>query len=100
MLTSNNHRTDHRFPLDYLNISGEDLYGIAHVTGWEPYDLYDLANISRVEVCTLLLRTDHAHYIITPGTGSTADDLNDLTIYITICSRCVDDVDRDLPEVR
>ena len=35
----------------------EDLYGLAHVAGWEPYHLYDLTNVSRVGyICTLYIR--------------------------------------------
>ena len=30
----------------YYRYFREDLYGLDHVTGWEPYDLYDLANVS------------------------------------------------------
>ena len=45
----------HRSPLDDLACFREDLYGIAHVTGWEPYDLHHLTHISRVGTFFYLL---------------------------------------------
>ena len=45
---------------DGLNVSGEDLhdmYGLARVTGWEPYDLYDLPRASRVEPALYIYRS-------------------------------------------
>ena len=33
---------DHRSPLNDLDLPGEDLYGVAHVAGWETYHLHDL----------------------------------------------------------
>ena len=44
-----------------------DLYGVAHVTGWEPYDLQDLATCFQGWICTLY--TDPAQHIIAADTG-------------------------------
>ena len=51
-------QTDHRFPLDDLVLSGKihlfpDLYNLAHVAGWEPYNLHDLGHVSKGLICTL-----------------------------------------------
>ena len=52
-------RADYLSLLDGLDLSGEGLYGLAYVVGWEPYDLHDLANASRIWSCTLLVRILH-----------------------------------------
>ena len=36
------------FPLDDIDTCREDLYDLAQVTGWEPYNLHDLVHVSRV----------------------------------------------------
>ena len=44
-------RTDHRFSLDGLDLPGRadryipDLYDLAHVSPWEPYNLHDLGKV-------------------------------------------------------
>ncbi|CAN0557913.1 unnamed protein product [Laminaria digitata] len=48
-----NPRTDHRFPLHDLDISGQiylftDLYDLAHVARWGVYNLHDLGHVSWV----------------------------------------------------
>ena len=50
----------------------EDLYGPAHLVGWEPYDLPDLAYASGVG--SVLAHTDPAEHLVTTATGSTVDD--------------------------
>ena len=52
----------------------EDLYGLAHTIGWEPYDLHDLTKGSGLDLCYLY--TDPAQRFITADTGSTLDDLD------------------------
>ena len=42
-------RTGHRFPLHDLDIKTDVfpiLYDLAHVAGWDPYNLHDLAHVS------------------------------------------------------
>ena len=48
-------RTDDISPLDDLDASRENLYDllVAHVTGWDPRDLHDLAHVFMVQICTL-----------------------------------------------
>ena len=50
-------RSDRSFPVRDLDLSGKiyrsvpdlyDLYDLAHVSGWEPYVLHDLARVSSV----------------------------------------------------
>ena len=41
-------RTDLLSLRDDLDPCGEDLYGLAHVSGWELYDLHGLTRVSRV----------------------------------------------------
>ena len=54
----------------------EDLYGLANGTGWEPYDLHHLTKVPGSDLYSLY--KDPAQQIITAGTGSTGDDLDDL----------------------
>ena len=65
-------RTDHRPLLDDLAHFREDLYGLAHVTGWEPHDLHCLAHVSWVG-CVLHVYRDPAQHLLTANTGSTVD---------------------------
>lgn len=53
-----------------------DLHGLAHITGWKPYDLHDLANVSRVESVLFNKCTDLVQHFITADTRSTVDDLD------------------------
>ena len=45
-------RTDHLFSLDDLDLPGRgdryipDLYDLAHVAEWEPYNLHDVGHVS------------------------------------------------------
>ena len=41
-------RTHHRSLVDDLDVSGKDLYGLPHVTRWEPCDLRYLVRVSWV----------------------------------------------------
>ena len=50
-------RTDRRCPFDDTDLSGEDLYGLAHVIGWEPYDLHDLMHVSWVGSVLFICRS-------------------------------------------
>ena len=53
------------------------LYGVAHVTGWEPYDLHDLWQFFP-GLDLFSPGTDPAQHLRTSDTGPTADDLYDL----------------------
>ena len=61
--------TRHRLPLPASprRHFREDLYGLAHVTGWKPYDLHNLATPA---FCTLY--ADPVQHLTTSDTGSTA----------------------------
>ena len=63
-------RTDYRSSLDDLDISGRSVWSIAHVTGWEPHELHDLAHASGV-VSVLYTYTDPAQHLTTAAIGST-----------------------------
>ena len=51
----------------------EDLYSLAHVTGWEPYDLHDLAfffcHVQVLDPCST--SADPERYLVTTAIGST-----------------------------
>jgi len=60
------HRTDHRSPIYDLDaaVHGRyisELYGLAHVIGWKPHDLHDLAHFPWVGSVP---HTDPAHRLI------------------------------------
>ena len=62
-------RTDHGFPRDDLDLQGKadrfpDLYDLAHVTAWEPYNLHDLCN---TDPGLDLYNTGPAKHLITAG---------------------------------
>ena len=62
-------RTDRRFQLDDLDISGKTCVLLAHVTGWERRDLHDLATVFQgLDLCSVY--TDPAQHIITTERGS------------------------------
>ena len=61
----------------YCRYFREDLYGLAHVTPWQSYDLHDLANTSRVG-CVLSYNTDAAQHRTTKDVrGRHFDPLTD-----------------------
>ena len=47
----------------------EELYGLAHLTGWEPNDLRNLANLYSLDA-------DPAQHLMTADTRSSADDVD------------------------
>ena len=73
-------RTDCLSPLDDL----EGLYGLAHVAGWEPYDLHYVAHAKGVGSVLHMysICTPYA-YLMTAAIGCTVDDLHD--IYFLYC---------------
>ena len=38
------------YPHLMVSVFHEHLYDLAHVAGWKPYDLHDLAHVSRVDL--------------------------------------------------
>ena len=63
---------------------GEDLYGLAHITEWEPYDLHGVAVVSWGG-SVLYAHADPEEDIITADTECTAVDLYDLGRGLLIC---------------
>ena len=89
---NNARETYHQSPFDYVDISGK-ICVLAHVTGWEPYDLHALARVCWVRSvlctyrsCTTFLTED------VRSTGTTVDKLDrhlsDVRIPIKIASLC------------
>ena len=76
-------RTDNRFLLHDLDISKHldlfpILYDLAHVAGWEPYNLHDLGRVSWVGSVPY---TDPAQSLATAGEElDYLDDLSDLSV--------------------
>lgn len=56
-----------------------DLYGLAHATGWEPCNVHDLSQVSRV---AYVLQYTHPAQHLTPASC----DLDDLPQYISFLS--------------
>ena len=63
----------------------EDMYFLAHVTGWEPYDLHSLARTSWVG--PVFLCTEPVH-LTTADTGYAANDLYDLHHHLSEVCNC------------
>ena len=51
------------------------MHGVAHVARWEPCDLHDLANVSRLRCVLWTRHTDSAQHLIVADTGRTVGDL-------------------------
>ena len=82
--------TDHRSQPDDLDISVISVPGLAHVTGWEPYDLCDIEHASWVSSVIYTCRSCTTSR--TADTGSTVD-------YLDRDMSAVDDLDHDMSVV-
>ena len=73
---------------DGLDLFMKYLHGVAHVAGWEPYDLRYLPSFSRGGS---VLHTDFAQHLVRTDTGSSVDDIDhDISE--------LDDLDHRLPQ--
>ena len=78
---------DNRFSSDHIFFRADDLYDLydlARVAGWEPYDLHDLGHVSLVGSALYISRASYH----SGSLGSTAD-------YICVHDLSVDDLSVD-----